>query len=125
MNRHLDAVVTILKYNKITIDHAIYIKVLSGETVSYSTVSTYDVLKDPNNKTVFTELTRFFEEKLETKVQEGSVLKYLNFRIFQSSLSFSVDQTDKIMKLVNEWFPNVKLERLIHLLVQTLHMKIN
>ena len=39
------------------------------------------------------------------KVQEGSVLKYLNFRIFQSPLGFSIDQTDHIMELVNEWFP--------------------
>ena len=39
------------------------------------------------------------------KVQEGSVLKYLNFRIFQSPLGFSVDQTDHIMELANEWFP--------------------
>ena len=39
------------------------------------------------------------------KVQEGSVLKYLNFRIFQSPLGFSIYQTDHIMELVNEWFP--------------------
>ena len=39
------------------------------------------------------------------KVQEGSVLKYLHFRILQSSLGFSIDQTDHIMELVNEWFP--------------------
>ena len=42
------------------------------------------------------------------KVQEGSVLKYLNFRIFQSPLGFSMDQTDHIMELVNEWFPTGK-----------------
>ena len=42
------------------------------------------------------------------KVQEGSVLKYLNFRIFQSPLGFSIDQTDHIMELVNEWFPTGK-----------------
>ena len=39
------------------------------------------------------------------KVQEGSVLKYSNFRIFQSPIGFSIYQTDKIMELVNEWFP--------------------
>ena len=42
------------------------------------------------------------------KVQEGSVLKYLNFRIFQPPLGFSVDHTDNIMELVNEWFPTGK-----------------
>ena len=42
------------------------------------------------------------------KVQEGSVLKYLNFRIFQSPLGFSTYQTDHIMELVNEWFPTGK-----------------
>ena len=40
------------------------------------------------------------------KVQEGSVMKYLNFRIFQSTIAFSVDQTDNIMELVNEWSPS-------------------
>ena len=38
-------------------------------------------------------------------VQEGSVLKCLNFRIYQSPLGFSVDQIDHIMEVVNEWFP--------------------
>ena len=45
------------------------------------------------------------------KVQEGSVLKYLNFRVFQSPLGFSIDQTDHIMELVNEWFPTGKLRK--------------
>ena len=45
------------------------------------------------------------------KVQEGSVLKYLNFRIFQSALGFSVDQTDHIMELVNEWSPTGKFRK--------------
>ena len=42
------------------------------------------------------------------KVKGVSVLKYLNFRIFQSPLGFSVDKTDQIMELLNEWFPNGK-----------------
>ena len=45
------------------------------------------------------------------KVQEISVLKYLNFRIFQSPLGFSVDQTDHIMELVNEWLPTRKFRK--------------
>ena len=39
------------------------------------------------------------------KLQEGSVIKYLHFRICQSPLGFSIDQTDHIMELVNEWLP--------------------
>ena len=42
------------------------------------------------------------------KVQEGSVLKYSNFRIFQSPLGFSIYQKDHITELVNEWFPTGK-----------------
>ena len=42
------------------------------------------------------------------KVQEGSVIKYLHFRICQSPLGFSIDHTDHIMKVVKEWFPNGK-----------------
>ena len=44
------------------------------------------------------------------KVQEISVIKYLNFRVFQSPLCFSVDQTDHITELVNEWFPTEKFQ---------------
>ena len=77
-NSLLDVVVTIIKYKKSTIDHAIYIKVFTDGTVSYLTVSTDDVLDTTNNETAFTELRIFFEEYFEITVQEGSVLKYLN-----------------------------------------------
>ena len=91
-NRLLDAVVTILDYKKRAIDHAIYIKVFddgtvshltvfTDDTVSYFTVSTDDVLNTTNNENAFPELTRVFKEHFEMKVQEGSVLNYLNFRI--------------------------------------------
>ena len=48
LNRILDAVVTILKYKKIIIDHAIYIKVFTDGPFSYFTVSTDDVLNTTN-----------------------------------------------------------------------------
>ena len=105
-NRLLDSVVTIIKYKKSAIDHAIYIKVLSYGTLSYLTVSIDDIINTNNNETSFPELTRVFEEHFEMKFQEISVLKYLNFLILQYPLGFSVDQTDHIMKLVNERFPN-------------------
>ena len=107
-NRLLDVVVTIFKYKKITIDHDIYIKVFTDGTVSYLTVSTDDVLSTTNNETAFTDLTRVFKEHFEMKVQEGLILKYLNFRIRQSPLGFSIDQTDHIKEIVNEWFRNEK-----------------
>ena len=81
-NRLLYEVVTIIKYKKISIDHAIYIKVFSGGILYYLTFFTDDVLNTINNETEFTELPRVFEEHLEIKVQEGSVLKYPNLRIF-------------------------------------------
>ena len=52
--------VTIIKYKKITIDHAIYIKVLYDVTVSYLKFSMDDVLNATNNKISFPELTRDF-----------------------------------------------------------------
>ena len=67
-NRLLDAVVTIIKYKKSIFDHAIYIKVLYAVTVSYITVSTYDVINTTNNETSFPELKRFFEEHFELKL---------------------------------------------------------
>ena len=44
------------------------------------------------------------------KLQERSFLKNLNFQICQSLLGFSIDQTDYIMELVNEWFPTGKFQ---------------
>ena len=90
-NRLLDAVVKIIKYKNITIYHAIYIKVFTGGTVSYLTVSNDGVLDTTNNETSFPELTRVFKEYFEIKVQEISVLKYLHFHICQSPLGSSID----------------------------------
>ena len=81
----------ILKYNKITIYHAIYIKLFYGGTIYYITVSTDDFLNNTNNETEFPEQKIFFEEHFDMKVQEVYFLKYPSFRIFQSPLSFSVD----------------------------------
>ena len=67
--------VTILKYKKSTIDHAIHIKKFTDVTVLYLTVSTDDVLNTTNNENAFPELTIVFKEHFEMKVQEGSVLK--------------------------------------------------
>ena len=80
--RLLDAVVTIIKYNKSTIDHDIYKKLFSDVTVSYLKAYTDDVLNTTNNETEFTELRRVLEEYFETKVQQGSLIKYLNSRVF-------------------------------------------
>ena len=58
----LDAVVKIIRYKNITIDHAIFIKVFTGETVSYLTVYTDDVINPTNNETEIPKLTRVFNE---------------------------------------------------------------
>ena len=50
-DRIIDAVVPVFKYNKITIDNNIYIKVLSDVTVSYLTFSTNFVLNTTANET--------------------------------------------------------------------------
>ena len=71
----LDAVVTIMRYKKITIDHSIYIKVFYDGNVPYPTVSVDDVFKNTNNMTAFPELARVFEEHYEMKVQEGYFFK--------------------------------------------------
>ena len=74
-------------------------------TVSYIIFSTDDVFNTTNDETEFPEITRVFEEHFDMKPQEGSVLKYLNSRIYQSPLGFSVDQTNYFTELVNEWPP--------------------
>ena len=50
-NQLLDAVATMIRYNKITFDHDIYIKILDDGTGSYLTVSTDNVLNSTNNTT--------------------------------------------------------------------------
>ena len=85
-------------------------------------VYTDDVLNNNNNKTAITELGKLFEEAFEIKFQGGYVLKYLNFRIFQSPLGFSIDQTDHIMKLVNEWFPTGKFIKIRYTVLDRLHI---
>ena len=69
--------------------------------MTYLTFSIDDFLNTNNNETVFLEIRRYFEEVFDIKVQEESIPKHLNFRIFQCPLGFSVDQTDKIMELVS------------------------
>ena len=63
-NRLLNTVVAIIKYNKITIYHSIYIKIFTDVTVSYLTVSADDVLNTTTNETEFPELTRVFKKIL-------------------------------------------------------------
>ena len=70
----LDAVVTIIKYKKSTIDHDIYIKVFTDGTVSYLTVSTYDVLSTTNNENAFPELTRVLKNTLRLKYRKDQFL---------------------------------------------------
>ena len=80
-----------LKYKKITIYHAVYIKVFSDGTVSCLRFYADDVLNNTNNKISFPELRIVLIEAFEIKVQEGYVVKYLHLRIFQSPLGFSID----------------------------------
>ena len=53
-----------------------------------------------------------FEEAFVMKFQIGSVLKYLNYQMIQPPVGFSVDQTDHIMELVNEWLPTGKFRNI-------------
>ena len=76
--------------------------------MSYLAVSIGDVLNTTNSETDFLR-KQILKEHFEIKVQEGSVLKYLNFRFFQSFLGFRVDHTDHIMELLTKWFPNGNL----------------
>ena len=66
-NRLLNAVVKIIKYIKIKIDHAIYINVFYDGTVSYTTFSTDDILNTTNNETEFPELKIFLRNILRLK----------------------------------------------------------
>ena len=104
--------VTIPKYKKIKIDYARYIKVFSDGNFSYLTVYTDVVLNtNNNNETYFPELRKMFEEEFEIKFQEGYVLKYINFRISQSLIGFSIYHNYHIMEQANKWFPAGKFRK--------------
>ena len=91
--------------------HAIHIKVFSYETFSYLIFFTDDVLNTTNNETTFHGIRRVFEESFGVKVQEVSVIKYLNFWICLSPIGSIFDNTDHIMEVVNEWFPTGKFRK--------------
>ena len=82
-NRILDAVVTILKYNKSTIDHNIFIKFLYDGTVSNITVSSDNVINTNDNETAFPELRSFFRTLRDesTKRIYPKVPKFPNFPV--------------------------------------------
>ena len=60
-NRLLDEVVTIMKYKKRTIYHAIFIKVFSDGNISYLTVYTDDIMNTTSNDTDFPETRKLFQ----------------------------------------------------------------
>ena len=65
----LYAWVTVLKYKKITIDNAIYIKVSPDGNIYYLTFYTEYIMDTTNNVTDFDELRKLFEEAFEIKIQ--------------------------------------------------------
>ena len=102
--------VTILKYNKITTDYDIYIRLFSDVTVSYLTVYTDNVIHINNNSndTAFLEIRKVFEESFDIKFQEVYVPKYLDFLIDKSPLGFIIDNNDHTMDMMNKWFLTIR-----------------
>ena len=113
-NQLIDAVVTILQYNKRTIDHAIYIKVFSDETASYLTVSTDNVLDTNNNATAFIETRKLFREDLRLKSKKDMCLNTLIIVL----LNLLLDSV--LIRMITSWrsWKNCSrlenLEKLIH-----------
>ena len=56
-----------MQYKKVTISHAIYIKVFYDVTMSYLTISTNDVINTTNNTKEFPELRNFWRNILRLK----------------------------------------------------------
>ena len=69
-----------------------YVKICFNVTVSYLTVSTNDFLNNTNNNKAFQEIKILFEDNFKITTQKGSVLKHLNFSIYQYYLGFSIDK---------------------------------
>ena len=67
-NKILNALLTLLKHQKITIDHAIYIEVFYDGNSYYLRVTTDDFLNDTNTETAFTEPIKVFQEESEINI---------------------------------------------------------
>ena len=88
-----------------------YSELFSGVNVSYLTVSTGDVLNDTNNYEAFQQFKICFEDNFRLMINEGSVMKYSNFRISQSHIGFSIHFIEHLVELFTEWIPDGKFRK--------------
>ena len=69
-------------------------------------VSTDDLLVASSHDELFTRLHDYLVRFFDITVKQGMKLSYLNFRIIQSSLGISYDQTEHILRtIVHKFFP--------------------
>ena len=88
----------------LSIDKAIF-ALSRGTSILILAVQTDDILLATNSKDLKEEVLNTLLSAFKVTTQEGTILKYLNFRIIQSDSGVSIDQTDHILDLVNSYIP--------------------
>ena len=92
----------------LSVDGAIF--AMSRQThILILAVQTDDLLIATNSSTLKNEVLQTLTAAFKVTTQEGSVIKYLNFRIIQSPHGISIDQTNHILDLVNSHIPKETL----------------
>ena len=94
----------------LSVDSAIFAMSRRSNIIIVS-VQTDDLLLATNSVDLKDEVLHTLLSAFKVTTQEGTVLKYLNFRIIQSTHGVSIDQTTHIQELVNTYTPiDMKLQ---------------
>ena len=85
-------------------DNAIFAMIKDTQILILA-VQTDDTLVATNAPSLKDKVLSTLQQAFKVTTQEGIKLKYLNFRIIQSTHGISIDQTDHILELVNSYIP--------------------
>ena len=88
----------------LSVDSAIFAMSRRSDIIIVS-VQTDDLLLATNSAALKDEVLNTLLSAFKVTTQEGSLVKYLNFRIIQSIHGISIDQTDHILDFVNTYIP--------------------
>lgn len=100
----LTAVLEQLHIRPTSVDKGIFVFIYKASMVLLA-ISTDDILLFTQYPEVYEQIQNKLQQAFGTTTQTGTVLSYLNYRIIQSTHAISVDQTDFIQSIVNQYIP--------------------
>jgi len=93
-----------------SVDKGVFSKDESSGPRTLACLSTDDILLWSSNRQTFLSLCKKLTQYFEVTTTEGPVLRYLNMRIVVSPAGISLDQTDYILRHVQEYFRDTDVE---------------